>query len=117
MQARLCHKLGHFRHEQAEQYLLPLLRLSAVAMGRDCKLKKKRKQREKLNFMYTTGDVTHNYLACLLSPNMWFHIESGFIDYINSDCGSMVSPTQGWWVLLINRHPPPNKKRKKNKNP
>lgn len=37
--------------------------------------------------MYASGNVSHNYLAYLLAPNMWFHIDSGFADYINSDHG------------------------------
>lgn len=41
--ARLCQKLDHFRHEQAEKYLLPLLCFSAVPAGRDFKLKRKKK--------------------------------------------------------------------------
>lgn len=69
--ATLCQKLDHFRHEQAEKYLLPLLCFSAVPAGRDLKLKRKKK---KLNFMYASGNVSHNYLACLLAPSMWFHI-------------------------------------------
>ena len=45
----LCQRLDHFKHEQAEQYLLPLLCFSAVSAGRDFKLNK-----EKSRFMYAT---------------------------------------------------------------
>lgn len=46
-----------------------------------------KRKRKELNFMYAYGNVSHNYLACPLAPNMWFHIDSGFIDYISSDHG------------------------------
>lgn len=84
--ATLCQKLDHFRHEQAEKYLLPLLYLSAVPAGRDFKLKRRRREK-KLNFMYASGNVSHNYLACPLAPIMWFHLDSGFVNYISSDHG------------------------------
>lgn len=51
------------------------------------KKKKRKREIEKLNFIYGTEDVTHNSLVHLLAPNVWFYIDSGFVDYINSDHG------------------------------
>lgn len=47
-QARLRQRLDRFRHEQAEQYLLPLLCFSAVSAGRDCNLGGEKKENKNL---------------------------------------------------------------------
>lgn len=61
--------------------------------------------------MYATGDVTHNYLACLLAPNIWFHIDSGFVSYLFHMAFNGFTQTRV--VDLVDKQTKENKKKEK----